>query len=410
MFCDFPKYRQVKSTIYRGVGGGGDATSDVELNALITLSTTATDAAIAAQAAQSAATTQAGIATTQAGNASASASAAAASAAVASALTGTVPSQAGNAGKFLTTNGTDISYSFVPTTSITGLATVATTGAYNDLTGKPTLGTAAATDSTAYVSSSANLGMKNKIIDGGFIINQRGYVSGTALSAGSYGHDRWKAGAGGATYTFTQGALGVNTTITITAGTVVQVIEGCNLPEGGTYVLSWTGTAQGRLNGGTYGASGTVTIAGWVAGTNLNVEFSTGTCGSVQLEKGSTASSYDHRPFGTELALCQRYFQTLTQASNEIMGFFVDFSTTALVASYVLGVQMRTTPTYIATVTSYRQNGRLVDANSTNTPVLTKASLNNGRLDLSGFTGLTAGDSGVLVTNSSGFTALTAEL
>lgn len=311
MFCDFPKYRQVKSTIYRGVGGGGDATSDVELNALITLSTTATDAAIAAQAAQSAATTQAGIATTQAGNASASASAAAASAAVASALTGTVPSQAGNAGKFLTTNGTDISYSFVPTTSITGLATVATTGAYNDLTGKPTLGTAAATDSTAYVSSSANLGMKNKIIDGGFIINQRGYVSGTALSAGSYGHDRWKAGAGGATYTFTQGALGVNTTITITAGTVVQVIEGCNLPEGGTYVLSWTGTAQGRLNGGTYGASGTVTIAGWVAGTNLNVEFSTGTCGSVQLEKGSTASSYDHRPYGTELALCQRYYEKI---------------------------------------------------------------------------------------------------
>jgi hypothetical protein len=135
-------------TIYRGVGGGGDATSDVELNALITLSTTATDAAIAAQAAQSAATTQAG-------NASASASAAAASASWAQALAGTAPSQAGNAGKFLTTNGTDISYSFVPTTSITGLATVATTGAYNDLTGKPTLGTAAATDSTAYLATAS---------------------------------------------------------------------------------------------------------------------------------------------------------------------------------------------------------------------------------------------------------------
>jgi hypothetical protein len=324
MFCDFPKYRQVKSTIYRGVGGGGDATSDVELNALITLSTTATDAAIAAQTAQSAATTQAGIATTQAGNASASASAAAASAAVASALTGTVPSQAGNAGKFLTTNGTDISYAAVP---------------YSSVTGTPTLGTAAATDSTAYVSSSANLGMKNKIIDGGFIVNQRGYVSGTALSAGSYGHDRWKAGAGGGTYTFTQGALGVNTTITITAGTVVQVIEGCNLPEGGTYVLSWTGTAQGRLNGGTYGASGTVTIAGWVAGTNLNVEFSTGTCGSVQLEKGSTASSHDHRPYGTELALCQRYYQLV----SSIVG--AGNTATQLAATTPFQVQMRAAPT-----------------------------------------------------------------
>jgi hypothetical protein len=335
-------------TIYRGVGGGGDATSDVELNALITLSTTASDAAIAAQTAQSAATTQAGIATTQAGNASASASAAAASAAVASALTGTVPSQAGNAGKFLTTNGTDISYAAVPYSSVTGtptLATVATTGAYNDLTGKPTLGTAAATDSTAYVSSSANLGMKNKIIDGGFIINQRGYVSGTALSAGSYGHDRWKAGAGGATYTFTQGALGVNTTITITAGTVVQVIEGCNLPEGGTYVLSWTGTAQGRLNGGTYGASGTVTIAGWVAGTNLNVEFSTGTCGSVQLEKGSTASSYDHRPYGTELMLCQRYYWKYVSGNSSALCVAAQYDASTVYGVVTFPVTMRSAPT-----------------------------------------------------------------
>lgn len=33
------------------------------------------------------------------------------------------------------------------------LATVATSGAYNDLTGKPTLGTAAATNSTAYATA-----------------------------------------------------------------------------------------------------------------------------------------------------------------------------------------------------------------------------------------------------------------
>ena len=30
----------------------------------------------------------------------------------------------------------------------------------------------------------------------------------------------------------------------------------------------------------------------------------------VQLEKGSTATSFDYRPYGTELALCQRYFST----------------------------------------------------------------------------------------------------
>ena len=155
------------------------------------------------------------------------------------------------------------------------------------------------------------MNMKSRIFDGGFTINQRGYVSGTSLSAGTYAHDRWKAGASGCTYAFTQGALGVPTTITITAGSLIQVIEGCNLPEGGTYVLSWTGTAQGRLNGGAYSASG-ITITGWTAGTNLNVEFNTGTVGSVQLEKGSTATSFDYRPYGTELALCQRYYWKFT--------------------------------------------------------------------------------------------------
>ncbi len=159
----------------------------------------------------------------------------------------------------------------------------------------------------ASTQSSSQVGMKNRVIDGGFILNQRVYVSGTSLASGVYGHDRWKGGASGGTYTFTQGALGVNTTITITAGSLIQVIEGCNVAEGGTYVLSWAGTAQGRLNGGSYGTSGTVTVTGWTAGTNLNVEFNTGTCGSVQLEKGSTATSFDYRPYGTELALCQRY-------------------------------------------------------------------------------------------------------
>ena len=197
-------------------------------------------------------------------------------------------------------------------------------------------------DSGLLSSNAQQVGMKNRIIDGGFILNQRVYVSGTALSSGVYAHDRWKAGSGGGTYTFTQGALGVNTTITITAGTIMQVIEGCNLAEGGTYVLSWTGTAQGRLNGGTYGSSGTVTVTGWTAGTNLNVEFNTGTLGSVQLEKGSTATSFDYRPYGTELALCQRYYWAGYSMIYGYYGFGGNWPAGSPVA---LPVPMRTSPT-----------------------------------------------------------------
>jgi hypothetical protein len=154
-------------------------------------------------------------------------------------------------------------------------------------------------------------GAKNAIINGNFGINQRG-VSGTVtLSAGVYGHDRWKAGASGCTYTF---ATSNNvTTIDISAGSLVQVIEGINL-ESGTYTLSWTGTAQGKIGAGSFGNSGITGAA--VGGTNLNIEFGTGTVSLVQFELGTVVTPFERRQFGQELALCQRYFyQTTVQSS-----------------------------------------------------------------------------------------------
>jgi hypothetical protein len=147
-------------------------------------------------------------------------------------------------------------------------------------------------------------GAKNAIINGNFGINQRG-VSGTVtLSAGVYGHDRWKAGASGCTYTF---ATSNNvTTIDISAGSLVQVIEGINL-ESGTYTLSWTGTAQGKIGAGSFGNSGITGAA--VGGTNLNIEFGTGTVSLVQFELGTVVTPFERRQFGTELQLCMRYYE-----------------------------------------------------------------------------------------------------
>lgn len=158
------------------------------------------------------------------------------------------------------------------------------------------------------VSSSNTFGFKNALINGNFNINQRG-VSGTVtLSAGSYGHDRWKAGASGCTYTFS--TTNNVTTLTITAGSLQQVIEGLNV-QSATYILSWTGTAQGRINSGSYGASGAVT-ASLTGGTNQTVEFNTGTLTLAQCEIGSRATSFDFRSYGQELALCQRYYEIVT--------------------------------------------------------------------------------------------------
>ena len=147
-------------------------------------------------------------------------------------------------------------------------------------------------------------GFRNKIINGNLSINQRG-VSGTVtLAAGAYGHDRFKAGTGGCTYTFAASANGMM--LTITAGTLLQIIEGANL-EGGTMKLSWFGTATGRVDTGAYGASGVVGTA--TAGANQIIEFGTGTLARTQYELGSIATTFEQRPYGLELALCQRYYE-----------------------------------------------------------------------------------------------------
>ena len=202
------------------------------------------------------------------------------------------------------------------------------------------------------------IGTKNVIINGNFGINQRG-VSGTVtLAAGAYGHDRWKAGASGCTYTFA--TTNNVTTLTISAGSLIQVIEGLNLYSG-TYTLSWTGTAQGKIGAGSYAGSGVTGAA--VGGTNLNIEFNTGTVSLVQFEQGSVATPFERRPYGTELALCQRYFETLPPSSV----MFPWASATQVVVSNVsFKVTKRAAPSMTLTgVAGSTGTAALVDVNAT---------------------------------------------
>jgi hypothetical protein len=157
---------------------------------------------------------------------------------------------------------------------------------------------------------------RNRIINGNFAVNQRA-VSGTVtLAAGAYGHDRWKAGASGCTYTFA--TSGNDTIITITAGSLMQVVEDRNV-EGGVYSLSHAGTAQARMaiNGaatsGSYAAATQVAplLTSSATGNQaITVEFSTGTVNRVQLEPGRVVTPFERRHIGHELALCQRYYET----------------------------------------------------------------------------------------------------
>ena len=177
---------------------------------------------------------------------------------------------------------------------------------------------------------------RNRIHNGGFGINQRGQVSGVALAAAAYGHDRWKAGAAGCTYTFAQAQP--TTVITITDGTLQQVIEALTV-EGGSYTLSWQGSATARINGGAYGAS-PITVAGLAANTAITVEFATGTVDRAQLEPGAVASVFVRRSFRYELAECQRFFQTYASFVAQAYTNGAGYAFTA-----TLPTVMRTTPT-----------------------------------------------------------------
>lgn len=182
-------------------------------------------------------------------------------------------------------------------------------------------------DSTTMLTAQS-LGTRNILINGGFTINQRVYVSAAALASGVYGHDRWKAGASGGDYSFTQ--LNSPTTITIAASkSIIQVVENVNVAFT-SYVLSWTGTAVARYAVNSATPSGTfavspILITGQTVGTTMSVEFTganavgtsavasnTGTLGNVQLEYAVTtavATPFEFRPFSIEDMLCKRYYE-----------------------------------------------------------------------------------------------------
>lgn len=160
--------------------------------------------------------------------------------------------------------------------------------------------------STATSLGLAQAGLRNLLINPSFRINQRGFAGG-ALSAGVYGHDRWKAGASGGSYSVSAGVA------TISSGSIVQVVEGASIEFDETYVLNWTGTATCAVNGvsKTKGAALTLT-----AGSNVTIEFGTGTLSQPQLEAGSIPTGFERRSVGFELNLCLRYFEMLGGAGS----------------------------------------------------------------------------------------------
>lgn len=77
----------------------------------------------------------------------------------------------------------------------------------------------------------------------------------------------------------------------------------------------------------------------------------------VQLEKGTQATPFEHRPIGTELALCQRYFVKETQGN----AYKAILCSTGYPRTYYmvvdLPIPMRSTPTYTTSETDIHKPG-----------------------------------------------------
>jgi hypothetical protein len=76
-----------------------------------------------------------------------------------------------------------------------------------------------------------------------------------------------------------------------------------------------------------------------VVGTGSATWYITG----VQLEKGSTATSFDYRPYGTELALCQRY--AIGYTTSQGLGAGMWYLSGYVIHQIEFPVQMRSAPT-----------------------------------------------------------------
>ena len=106
------------------------------------------------------------------------------------------------------------------------------------------------------------------------------------------------------------------------------------------------GLGVGSTNSGTAGAWAaanyqSATGAVSVVGTNGATFYITG----VQLEVGSTATSFDYRPYTTELQLCQRYYQSIAYTANSILAVGLCTTTTNQECTIILLQTMRSNPT-----------------------------------------------------------------
>jgi hypothetical protein len=305
-------------------------------------------------------------------------------------------------------------------------------------------------------------GYKNRLINGGMAIDQRNNgASRTLPAAYTYTIDRWFAYSGGANTTGQRVASGVTGVpyvyqITGAAGVTfvqyMQRIEAINIADlvGTTVTLSallsnstltttfWTlyyPDAVDNYTTFTAFAAGSWTVNSTLTSYNAQITlpanaangvwviFQTGAqvsgtwkIGNAQLEKGVTATSFDYRPYGTELALCQRYYykqQAISTATMFGVGFVNSSTNAVLLVNFP--VTMRTSPGAVeqtgtaANYSVYYQGGAATACSAV--PALNTGDVWGSTVLFTVASGLTSGQASIARSNNAAaFLAWSAEL
>jgi hypothetical protein len=129
---------------------------------------------------------------------------------------------------------------------------------------------------------------------------------------------------------------------------------------------TYSGTANAWAGSNYYSATGATSVVG----TNGATFYITG----VQLEVGSSATGFEYRQYGQELALCQRYYykNSLTTVNTSVVSGSI-YNTGSFYSAYPTKVTMRASPTFsVNSVSDYRVLGNVSqtttnDVSSSNT-------------------------------------------
>jgi len=178
----------------------------------------------------------------------------------------------------------------------------------------------------------------------------------------------------------------------------------------GVYIVFW-------INAGSNHTSGTFTSNTWAASVTANRVSSSNTSffdstartlniTGVQLEVGSTATDFEHRSYGEELALCQRYFQKVASGADtaaSTLGIGAMYTSAQLHVVIDLAVTMRVKPSVtIASGSGYYIMYRAASSDSHDDYIYDSGSSASNRIELYNNTdiGGSAGHAGMVRCNN----------